>query len=268
MSWDEEFDRRLATIHGLENMNPGRTKRSAPPTDVRHAEFEAMTDVFLGPDFDRGKLERVERLQVSLLDRHAELFRQHENGEMSSGKCVDSLNRATNDVFAEIEGILGPDGFLKLFGVPRHEAAAWFDEESFQLKHGRGLQGFPEEPVADPQTTQPQAVQMEVVVDESQANAAYANFARITATSDEVIIDFALNPHPFAVGRTELMVSQRLVLSFYTAKRLLGALQITIQRHEAAFGAVEIDVRQRATLGSAPALAIAEQREHALGRSR
>jgi hypothetical protein len=90
--------------------------------------------------------------------------------------------------------------------------------------------------------------QMEVVVDESGAHAAYANFARVTATPEEVIVDFALNPQPFAVGRQDVKVSQRLIMNFFTAKRLLGALQMTIQRHESAFGAIELDVRRRANM--------------------
>ncbi len=103
---------------------------------------------------------------------------------------------------------------------------------------------------------QRQVVQTEVVVDDSAAHAAYANFARVTATPEEVIVDFALNPQPFATGRQEVKVSQRLIMNFYTAKRLLGALQMTIQRHEGAFGAIELDVRRRANMpggGAAPA---------------
>jgi hypothetical protein len=106
-----------------------------------------------------------------------------------------------------------------------------------------------EQPVPAEQPQQPaRAVQTEVVVDEASAHAAYANFARVTATPEEVIVDFALNPQPFATGRQEVKVSQRLIMNFYTAKRLLGALQMTIQRHESAFGAIELDVRRRANI--------------------
>jgi hypothetical protein len=109
-----------------------------------------------------------------------------------------------------------------------------------------------EKPAAAPaeaqQPARPAAQQTEVVVDEAGAHAAYANFARVTATPEEVIVDFALNPQPFAVGRQEVKVSQRLIMNFYTAKRLLGALQMTIQRHEQAFGAIELDVRRRANI--------------------
>lgn len=115
----------------------------------------------------------------------------------------------------------------------------------------------PAEGIQEAPAPQRPVQQMEVVVDDSQAHAAYANFARVTATPEEVIVDFALNPQPFATGRQEVKVSQRLIMNFFTAKRLLGALQMTIQRHEGAFGAIELDVRRRANIpvGTAPAAA-------------
>jgi hypothetical protein len=95
--------------------------------------------------------------------------------------------------------------------------------------------------------TQSAATQIEIHVNEEGAHAAYANFARVTGTPEEVIVDFALNPNPFAPGKQEVKVSQRLIMNHYTAKRLLGALQVTVQRHESAFGSIELDVRRRAS---------------------
>src|SRR5215831_7616583 len=93
---------------------------------------------------------------------------------------------------------------------------------------------------------QQQAQQPEVVLNEKGAHAAYANFARVTATPEEVIIDFALNPNPFLAGKQDIQVSQRLIVNFFTAKRLWIALGQTIQRHEATYGSVELDVTRRA----------------------
>ena len=67
----------------------------------------------------------------------------------------------------------------------------------------------------------------------------------MTATHEEVIIDFCLNPNPFHTGKQEINVSQRLIMNFYTAKRLLLALHATLDRHENTFGRVELDVRRR-----------------------
>jgi hypothetical protein len=98
-------------------------------------------------------------------------------------------------------------------------------------------------PEAQPQQQQPQ--QPEVVLIEQGAHAAYSNFARVTATAEEVIVDFGLNPNPFQQGRQEIHVSQRLIMNFYTAKRLYAALGMTLQRHEGTFGPVELDVNRR-----------------------
>ena len=94
---------------------------------------------------------------------------------------------------------------------------------------------------------QPQQ-QSEIVLNDKTANSAYSNFARVTATPEEVIVDFGLNPNPFMQGKQEVVVTQRLIMNFYTAKRLLSALGMTLQRHEATFGSVELDVRRRAQL--------------------
>src|SRR5205814_1133924 len=91
-----------------------------------------------------------------------------------------------------------------------------------------------------------QQQQNEIILIEKDAHAAYSNFARVTATAEEVIIDFCLNPNPFHTGRQEITVSQRLIMNFFTAKRLYGALSMTLQRHEATFGPIELDVRRRA----------------------
>jgi hypothetical protein len=97
---------------------------------------------------------------------------------------------------------------------------------------------------------QQQQQQAEVVLNDKGAHAAYANFARVTATPEEVIIDFALNPNPFMAGKQEVDVNNRLIMNFYTAKRLLSALAMTLQRHEGTFGVIELDVRRRANLSA------------------
>ncbi len=96
-------------------------------------------------------------------------------------------------------------------------------------------------------TPNPQTATTEVVVDDSSTLPSYSNFCRVTATPEEVILDFGLNPQPFATGRQDVKANQRIVMNFYTAKRLLTALGMTIQRHEGTFGSIELDVRRRAT---------------------
>jgi hypothetical protein len=91
---------------------------------------------------------------------------------------------------------------------------------------------------------EPRAAQR-ITVDTSQVTAAYANFCRVTGTPEEVILDFGLNDQPFGEGDRAVPVTQRIVLNFYTAKRMLGALSMTVQRHEQAFGPLETDIRRR-----------------------
>jgi Protein of unknown function (DUF3467) len=95
-------------------------------------------------------------------------------------------------------------------------------------------------------TPQQQQQTTEVFVDDSGTLPSYSNFCRVTATPEEVILDFGLNPQPFATGRQDVKANQRIVMNFYTAKRLLTALGMTIQRHEGTFGSIELDVRRRA----------------------
>ena len=67
--------------------------------------------------------------------------------------------------------------------------------------------------------------------------------------AEELIIDFGLNPQPFGVPAHPIPVTQRIITNFYTAKRMLHALQLTIQRHEATFGVLETDVQKRVRPG-------------------
>ena len=95
-----------------------------------------------------------------------------------------------------------------------------------------------------PAAQQPVA-QQTIRVDDSDVVASYANFCRVSSTPEELILDLALNPNPFATGEVTLKVSQRIIMNHYTAKRLLGALSAAIQRHEQVFGVLETDVRKR-----------------------
>ncbi len=96
---------------------------------------------------------------------------------------------------------------------------------------------------------QPEPQRVQVQIDDSQAAALYANFCRVTGTPEELIIDFGLKPQPFGIPTTPIPVKQRIITNFYTAKRMLHALQLSIQRHEATFGVLETDVQKRVVPG-------------------
>lgn len=106
----------------------------------------------------------------------------------------------------------------------------------------------PEPAPSSPQEDQPsarQAAQTQVNVDDSQAAASYANFCRVSSTPEELILDLGLNPQPMSPNPESVRVSQRIILNHFTAKRLLNALAMSLQRHEQAFGVLETDVRKR-----------------------
>lgn len=103
-------------------------------------------------------------------------------------------------------------------------------------------------PAAGGQAQQPQQ-RVQVQIDDSKAFAAYANFCRVTGSPEELIIDFGLNPQPFGVPTEPIPVTHRIITNFYTAKRMLHALTLTVQRHEATFGVLETDVQKRVMPG-------------------
>src|SRR5262245_46055187 len=90
-----------------------------------------------------------------------------------------------------------------------------------------------------------QQQQFQVDVDDSHVTASYANFCRVTGSPEELIIDFGLNPQPVGVPKNPIGVSQRVIVNYYTAKRLLHALSLSVQRHEAVFGVLETDIQKR-----------------------
>lgn len=89
------------------------------------------------------------------------------------------------------------------------------------------------------------APQQQVSVDDSQAVCSYANFCRVTGSPEELIIDFGLNSQPMGVPTEPIGIKQRIIVNFFTAKRLLAALHMSVQRHEQAFGVLETDVQKR-----------------------
>ena len=103
---------------------------------------------------------------------------------------------------------------------------------------------------AQPESQQAAQQQVQVEFDDSKALALYANFCRVIGTPEELIIDFGLNPQsPFGVPAQAITVSQRIILNYYSAKRMLQALAMTIQRHEQMFGVLETDVNRRVRPG-------------------
>jgi len=85
----------------------------------------------------------------------------------------------------------------------------------------------------------------EAPLDLSHVTTTYANWYRVTGSPEELILEFGLTPNMGLVTEEAIRVSQRLVLSHYTAKRLLAHLHYALKRHEEVFGQLEMDFRKR-----------------------
>jgi len=100
---------------------------------------------------------------------------------------------------------------------------------------------------AQDQAQQPAPEQVELKVDDDDVVCCYSNFCRVTGSPEELIIDFGLNPNGFRIPRNPINIKQRIVVNYFTAKRLLAALSMSVQNHERVFGVLETDVNKRVT---------------------
>jgi hypothetical protein len=102
-----------------------------------------------------------------------------------------------------------------------------------------------ESKIATPGSAEGQPQQIQFNVDTAGMTSGYTNWYRVTGTPEELIIDFGLNPQMGQMPTEPIKLTQRVVMNFWTAKRLLGALSFAVQRHEQFFGALEVDVQKR-----------------------
>ena len=91
----------------------------------------------------------------------------------------------------------------------------------------------------------PAPADVQVDFDAAHIPSLYINFARVTGSPEEMIIDFGLNAQPFGATDQSVPISERVVMNYYTAKRFLGALHMAVQRHEQTFGVLETDINKR-----------------------
>lgn len=97
------------------------------------------------------------------------------------------------------------------------------------------------------QTGEPQVT---LRIDERELRTSYANAFRTNGTAEEVMLDFGLNMVNPAVGEGQapqitFKVTDRVILNYYSAKRLALTLGDLIRRHEKQFGLLELDVSKR-----------------------
>jgi hypothetical protein len=101
-------------------------------------------------------------------------------------------------------------------------------------------------PAAPPTPGQPMSVQVQV--DVSKMETVYANFVRLSLSSstEEVVMDVGLHTGILTpAGMEPITLTHRLVMNPFVAKRLLQSLSQIVQRHEQAFGVIEVDPQKR-----------------------
>lgn len=81
-------------------------------------------------------------------------------------------------------------------------------------------------------------------VDCAKMRSSYANTCRLALLPEELLLDFGINIQS-TVANPLVTGTDRVVTSWYTAKRLLHVLQMSIEHYEMTFGAIEMDVRRR-----------------------
>ncbi len=113
----------------------------------------------------------------------------------------------------------------------------------------------PDEPAAD-KPVEEQArqqtgqQQVRVRIDERTMTTSYANAFRTNGTAEEVMVDFGFNlvsPPGQEGEQAEIIfkVNDRVILNYYSAKRLALTLSQLLRRHEEQFGELELDVAKR-----------------------
>ncbi len=109
-----------------------------------------------------------------------------------------------------------------------------------------------EKPVEEQAREQTGKRQVRLRIDERNMRSGYANAFRTNGTAEEVMLDFGLNVINAPAGQKPkdqpeivFQINERVILNYYTAKRLAITLSQLIRRHEDQFGELELDVAKR-----------------------
>lgn len=107
-----------------------------------------------------------------------------------------------------------------------------------------------DKPVEEQAREQTGQRQIRVRVDEREMGTTYANAFRTNATAEEVMLDFGMNlVNPTAEKGEQpeitFKVTERVIMNYFSAKRMAITLSQLIRRHEDQFGELELDVAKR-----------------------
>jgi len=107
-----------------------------------------------------------------------------------------------------------------------------------------------DKPIEEQAREQTGQQQVTLRIDERAMSMCYANAFRTNGSAEEVMLDFGVNelrPGPQPKGQPEIIfqVKERVILNYYSAKRLALALGNIVRRYEEQFGNLELDVSKR-----------------------
>ena len=90
---------------------------------------------------------------------------------------------------------------------------------------------------------QPGQQGVQLLLDERDMRTSFANAYRIHHTAEEVVLDFGFNmanPNPQGAGQQQLLfkVTERVIMSYPSVKRLTLSLQQLVRRYEQQFGEI------------------------------
>ncbi len=109
-----------------------------------------------------------------------------------------------------------------------------------------------EQPIEEQAQQQTGQRKVTVHVDERDMDTSYCNAFRTNGTADEVMIDCGLNivrPAGGSEGEGDnvlFKVNDRVIMNYYTAKRLAITLGQIVRNHEEQFGELQMNVADRA----------------------
>ena len=108
---------------------------------------------------------------------------------------------------------------------------------------------MPDEPKP---ATQEAAAQPQFPTDYSSLSTVYTNFCRVSVTPEELALDFGLNTQMSPNPTEAIKLTHRVVMNFYTAKRLMNALLGVVSQYENTYGVLELDFQRRARSAPRP----------------
>ena len=106
------------------------------------------------------------------------------------------------------------------------------------------------EAVSDAASGQQPQQQMQLQIDDSQANTAYSSTARVWGSGEEIYLDFSQGLKPAGKNAVRLKIDHRVVMNPWAAKRLAMTLGQTIARYEQTYGTLELDEQRRRNGGA------------------